>query len=1019
MNWKSWGLALLLLLWNLAQPTPVWAAAPAPLGPTLVAQGPLDPRIGLGHYYLQRQGAQVTATVVAVRSQWPQGPMPELFTVPEGFRPTQAVQSAMQVVRLEGKSVAGTLGMQVTPDGSVTLTGDRAVALLRYTTTLTWTTAEPYLWLAGWHPRGVYRLERRGAAVTATVATTSQWKPLVDRAPRALFTLPAGMRPTTTVHWQATQAGLPRYVFEVTPTGAVSYWNHPLLPVSSYQAENYETTGRWRTTDPPQLVASGAYFQQPVAGGGHYHLLRRGEEVTLTLAAQAAPVPTWVRPDLHRLPTLRIHPSAGIHPVPQPNVYVDPDLVSDSPLVTRLEPGALLQYPILGRSIPLDHWSYFPLSLSYWQIQLPDGRTGWVFQAATEVQGEVREVPVTDRLFDVPPGFVPGQRVTWGVAARPVDAAGQLLGAGPEALALQVTAGERAPQSSYLPRAQVNYASVSPRAAGYFQYETTQRWTVGADVCTRSTPVQAAILAAVAAQLDRDEPTCAAITWADLAALRHLTISLSMYVAAELSSGPWPEGTKHHNAWPRAWDLGGLTGLQSLTLKESRSVSMNWTVNPSLPPGFLTPVPQLQDLRVGRIRGIGPEFLVHTPQLRSLTVALGSDSSVPTLESVPPLALPPGFLAYTPQLQRLHLELEGVKTLPRGFLSHTPQLQELVLVAEDLTHLPANLLSQAPQLQTLRLEVGALQYLPPHFLSQAPQLRSLHLEVGGRQYLPPNLLAHTPQLQTLHLEADRLEHLPPDLLAHTPRLQTLHLEADRLKHLPPDFLTHTPRLQVLKAERVTVRQIPPDLLVHTPHLQTLWLTLARDPHVGAGPSLLEGFLAYTPQLRSLRLGLRGIKALPPAFLSHAPQLQELVLEADDLNHLPERFLAQTPQLQTLVIRELYGRSQGPPLSILPAGFLAQTPQLEHLLLRLPEVRQLPEDFLARAPQLRTLVLNLGPDGAAVAAPSGYLRHTSEFRIRCLAVPRALRLARFGPATDQYCPGPWPRPLGIPLGQTFG
>ena len=49
-------------------------------------------------------------------------------------------------------------------------------------------------------------------------------------------------------------------------------------------------------------------------------------------------MPSWVRPDLHRLPTLRIHPSAGIHPVPPPNVYVDPTPVwwPGHPLVTRL-----------------------------------------------------------------------------------------------------------------------------------------------------------------------------------------------------------------------------------------------------------------------------------------------------------------------------------------------------------------------------------------------------------------------------------------------------------------------------------------------------------------------------------------------------------------------------------------------------------------------------------------------------------------------------------------------------------
>lgn len=150
----------LLLSWSLSLvwPSAVRAATdPAPLEPALVAQGVLDPRLGLGHYHLQRQGELVTATMVAVRFQWPQKPRPVLFTVPAGFRPAQTVQGSTRAARLEGETAAGALRIQVAPSGAVTLTTDNSLGvtdLVRYASTLTWTTSEPYLWLAGWHRSG-------------------------------------------------------------------------------------------------------------------------------------------------------------------------------------------------------------------------------------------------------------------------------------------------------------------------------------------------------------------------------------------------------------------------------------------------------------------------------------------------------------------------------------------------------------------------------------------------------------------------------------------------------------------------------------------------------------------------------------------------------------------------------------------------------------------------------------------------------------------------------------------------
>ncbi|MDE0670596.1 MAG: hypothetical protein OXH72_02465 [Caldilineaceae bacterium] len=859
----------LLLSWSLSLvwPSAVRAATdPTPLEPALVAQGVLDPRLGLGHYHLQRQGELVTATMVAVRFQWPQKPRPVLFTVPAGFRPIQTVQGSIRAARLEGEMATGALGIQVAPSGAVTLTTDNSLGvtdLVRYASTLTWTTAEPYLWLAGWHPRGVYRLERRGSEVMFTVAATSV-KTLASRDPRLLFRVPAGLRPTTTVAWQVTQSGIPHYVFEVTPNGMVRYWKHPLVPSGRFGLENYETTVRWHTSDPPRLATTGAYLQQPGPGSGVYQLQRQGEEVTLTLATWAAPVPSWVRPDLHRPPTLRIHPSTGIHPVPPPNVYVDPTPVwwPEHPLVTRLEPGTPTRYPVLGRNeISANPYSYaVMLPPHYWQIRLPDGRTGWIYQLATEVQGDVRNVPLTDRLFDVPPGFQPAQLVTWVVDAQPVEATGRPLAAPTVPLPLQVDHRVR-----YGPE-------MGATVPGYYRYVTQERWTVGTDVCQRSWPVQSAILEAVAAQLHRDKPLCEAISWADLAALRSLTISLSRYKSPEFFDVP---GDKpHQNSWPRTFDLGGLTGLQELKLLDEAVWYSQFERHPfeplTLPPHFLAHTPRLHSLELARVRGVGPEFLVHTPQLRTLTMALGSDPALsgPATGPVPALELPSGFLAYTPQLQTLHLDLRDIKTLPPGFLGYTPQLQELVLEAQDLTHLPA------------------------HFLAHAPQLRALRLKADALQYLPSGFLAHTPRLQTLVLEVGSLQS--PDIWVFN------------------DFLAHTSQLQTLVLN-VGFRWSPPlDLLKRLPQLHTLWLSLTRqaDPLPERRSALDESengqvfpghFLVDAPQLRTLHLHMPSRVRLPAGFLNSTPQLQELVLTADDLTHLPKEFLAHAPQLQCLTL----------------------------------------------------------------------------------------------------------------------
>ena len=867
MCWGRLGLGTLFLSCCLCL---VW---PSPgLAATDAAQGVLDPRLGLGHFHLERRGTQVAAMVVAVRVQWPQEHMPPvLFTVPEGFRPAETVKGSVWAVGLEGQATAG-LEMQVDPSGAVTLTVVRepmVTGFVRYVTALAWTTPEPYLWVAGWHPRGVYRLERRGSEVEATVASTSIYT-LSGHESLELFTVPVGMRPGATVLWQVIQAGKPRYIFEATPAGVVSYRWYPLATFDSYPTENYETKVSWRTADPPRLVTEGTYTQQPVEGSGVYHLQREGEEATLTLTAPAVPVPTWMRPDLHRPPMLRIHPSAGIHPIPDSKVYVNPptfwlpdanpDWLRDAPTTTRLEPGAPERFPILGRSERSDN-PYFqtrPLLPLYWQIRLPDGRTGWIDQWATTVEGEVSRVPLTDRLFDVPPGFQPVATVTWEVDAQPVDAAGRPLAAPTEHLSLQV--GNR-----------LRYgAGVEGTTPGYYRYAAQQRWTVGTDVCQRSWPVQTAILRAVVQQLNRDNPTCEAISWADLAALRSLTVSLSRYKSPDYFDRL--EELASQNSWRRAFDLGGLSGLQELYLLEDEAAYGRYERRQfetlALPPDFLVHTPRLRSLVLARVRGTGTEFLVHTPELRSLTLALGSDPAVSTVQPWSPLVLPAGFLAYTPELQSLHLDLRDIKTLPAGFLGATPKLQEMVLEAQDLTHLPVHFLAQAPQLRALRLQVDALQYLPSAFLAHTPKLRTLVLQMSA---VPPsdmwvldNFMRHSSQLHTLVLEAGSLRNLPPDLLDHLPRLHTLWLTLKEPMAPPPG------------------------------HGSVLGETEREYP-------LPERFLVEAPQLRSLYLHLPSGERLPEGFLSSTPRLQELVLTAEALTRLPEGFLAHAPNLQCLTV----------------------------------------------------------------------------------------------------------------------
>ncbi len=277
-----------------------------------------------------------------------------------------------------------------------------------------------------------------------------------------------------------------------------------------------------------------------------------------------------------------------------------------------------------------------------------------------------------------------------------------------------------------------------------------------------------------------------------------------------------------------------------------------------VPADLLAPVPNLQRLylNVPHLKSLPNGFMDNMPQLTDVSVSIGRYGLA---------SLPDDFLVHTPQLRSLYLGT-NIQFLPEEFLSHTPKLTHLWLTLWALEALPSSFLAHVPQLQHLELDhtdgmpgraVYPLRSLPKHFLENAPNLTYLNLwPVVQVSDLPMNFLARSSLLQHLYLDANGVSVVPDSFLTQTPHLQSLELDLRQVAALPDAFLSHTPWLRHLKLNVDRVNAIPDGFLTQTPQLEDLYM---RAENVAALP---DGFLAHGPRIETLGLGMPNLESPP-------------------------------------------------------------------------------------------------------------------------------------------------------------
>ena len=294
-----------------------------------------------GRFHVRRQGSQVTVTLATHRS--PAGPgtrLQALFRLPEGYRPvlpvtwTAAARPMTTQGRPRSEVPAVTVILEARPDGLVhhldgpTLDGADYVG---YHTTMTWTTGETALLMAGaFIPAagtGTYRLVRLGDTVTATLVFPVKERSAAGSAP-LLFTVPAGFRPVTETTWTSPTSGstgVSAVDLRVRRDGTVMQAGLP-------GPAGYVATVMWRTLDPGWMEIRGSFAPAAGGGTGTYTLRRDGEQVTATVTGEHGvpstsvlfTVPEGFRPARTvdavgcRAPSLQVRPEGTVHFVRDP-----------------------------------------------------------------------------------------------------------------------------------------------------------------------------------------------------------------------------------------------------------------------------------------------------------------------------------------------------------------------------------------------------------------------------------------------------------------------------------------------------------------------------------------------------------------------------------------------------------------------------------------------------------------------------------------------------------------------------
>ena len=359
-----------------------------------------------------------------------------------------------------------------------------------------------------------------------------------------------------------------------------------------------------------------------------------------------------------------------------------------------------------------------------------------------------------------------------------------------------------------------------------------------ADICSRTTQVQTAIIALVPGKT-----ACADITNTDLAGITGLTVANDSTLTT-LTSG----------------DFAGLTGLTVLYLNNNKLSS--------LPTGVFDALTSLTylGLYINKLSSLPAGVFDNLSNLTTLHLGVNNLSS-----------LPAGVFNNLGKLDILHLNQNSLSSLPAGVFDNLDALTFLDLYSNSLSSLPADVFDGLDSLETLLLPSNKLSSLPTGVFDALTSLTYLGLYINKLSSLPAGVFDNLSNLTTLHLGVNNLSSLPAGVFNNLGKLDILHLNQNSLSSLPAGVFDNLDALTFLDLYSNSLSSLPADVFDGLDSLETLLLPSNKLS------SLPAGVFNSLANLKLLRLGNNRLSSLPAGVFNSLTLLETLYLHNNSLS----------------------------------------------------------------------------------------------------------------------------------------
>ena len=404
-----------------------------------------------------------------------------------------------------------------------------------------------------------------------------------------------------------------------------------------------------------------------------------------------------------------------------------------------------------------------------------------------------------------------------------------------------------------------------------------------ANVCSRTTQVSAAIVAAVSGKTN-----CANITDTDLAGL---TGSLAVANDSTLTS-------------LKAGDFAGLTNLTVLGLHANGLTG--------LPANVFDPLTKLTNLNLSRnsLSSLPANVFDQLTSLTRLDLDNNSLSSLPTgafdkLTSLTRLnlsynslgSLSAGVFDKLTSLTTLDLQNDNLSSLPTSVFDKLTSLTKLNVGHNSLSSLPAGVFDKLTSLTELWLnDNSSLSSLSASVFDKLTSLTKLYLHNNGLSSLPANVFDKTTKLTELRLEGNSLSSLPANVFDQLTKLTKLLLHKNSLSSLSAGVFDQLTELTELWLHENSLTTLPANVFDQLTKLTALYL------HKNSLSSLSAGVFDQQPKLTVLYLHENSLTALPANVFDQQTKLTSLALSDNSLTALPANVFDKTTSLTGLYLQ---------------------------------------------------------------------------------------------------------------------